>query len=311
MPDGGGSGNRQPSRHDNRGRGGHGGYGHYGGYYSGPYYYPYGSFWWNVFWNYPYYYDWEYPRYRYGYGDYRDEDFGAIDLDVSPARTQVFLDGQYIGTVDDFDGWPRYLWLEKGTYDLVLYLDGYKTDARQISVYPGLVIDIDDHMAPGESVKPQDLATKSHDRRDARQRYESERRRELDRRGRYDDDDDEADDDWRSRSNRRRVIIEREVEGDDVSEDADGRDSEVSEDSGSGTVKLNVIPDDASVYLDGKFIGTGADLAKMQSGLPVEAGNHKLAVVRPGRKDENVSFRVKAGATVELEVQLEERDGSR
>lgn len=266
-----------------------------------------------MFWNYPYYYDWEYPRYRYGYGDYRNEDFGALDLDVSPARTQVFLDGQFVGTVDDFDGWPRYLWLEKGTYDLVLYLDGYKTDARQISVYPGLVIAIDDHMAPGDSVRPEDLATKTHDRRDARQRYERERREELDRRGRYDDDDEEGEEEWRSRSGRRRVIIER----DEITEDADGReaedeDSEVSdEESGSGTVRLSVIPDDASVYLDGKFIGTGADLAKMQSGLPVEAGNHKLAVVRPGRKDENVQFRVKAGATVELEVELEERDGSK
>lgn len=306
-PDAGGGPNRQPpSRHDN-GRGGHNSHGgHYGGggYYPGYGYgyYPYGSFWWNVFWGYPYYYDWEYPRYRYG-TDYHDEDFGALDLDVSPARTQVWLDGQYIGTVDDFDGWPRYLWLERGTYDLVLYLDGYKTNARQVSIYPGLVIDIDDQMEPGESVKPQDLETKVHERRDARRSYESERQEELDRRRRSNDDDE---DEWRSRSRRHRVVIER----DEASGDDDGRDGAVSEKDGNGTVKLSIEPDDASVYLDGKFIGTGADLAKMASGMPVEAGSHELSVVRPGRKDENVSFKVKAGAEVEVEVELEEKGGS-
>lgn len=301
--------NRQPPnrRNDGRGHSHHGGYGGYGGYYPGYGYYPYGSFWWNVFYGYPYYgYDWQYPR--YGTRDYeRDGDFGAIDLDVSPSRTQVFLDGQYIGTVDDFDGWPRYLWLEKGTYDLVLYLDGYKTDARQISVYPGLVIGIDDHMERGESIRPEDLATKTHDRRDARRRYESDRNEELDRHG----DADDQEDNWKSRARRHRVI----VEDDDASEDADGRDSDQSEEAeqseaaGDSTVKVSVEPDDASVYLDGKFIGTGADLARMASGLPVEPGDHKLSVVRPGRKDETVSFKVKPGQRVELEVQLEEKGG--
>jgi len=54
----------------------------------------------------------------------------------------------------------------KGTYDVAFYLDGYKTVARQISIYPGNVIDIDDRMESGPSVRPEDLATKTHERRD-------------------------------------------------------------------------------------------------------------------------------------------------
>jgi hypothetical protein len=95
------------------------------------------------------------PWRRFGPGS-RD-DMGALDLDVSPGRTQVYLDGQKIGTADDFDGWPRYLRLPKGRYEIVFYLDGYKTLVRQVTVYPGLVIDVDDRMEPGASIRPEDL----------------------------------------------------------------------------------------------------------------------------------------------------------
>jgi hypothetical protein len=86
----------------------------------------------------------------------RDER-GALDLDLSPGRAQVFLNGQRIGTADDFDGWPRYLWLPEGTYELVFYLDGYQTLARRLTVQPGLIIDMDDHLQPGRSIRPEDL----------------------------------------------------------------------------------------------------------------------------------------------------------
>jgi hypothetical protein len=88
----------------------------------------------------------------------RDER-GALDLDISPGRTQVFLDGEKIGTVDNFDGWPRYLWLPQGTYQLVFYLDGYKTLVRNMTIVPGMVIDMDDHMQRGPSTRPEDLVS--------------------------------------------------------------------------------------------------------------------------------------------------------
>ena len=46
---------------------------------------------------------------------------GALDLDLSPGRTQVYLDGQYLGIVDQFDGWPSYLLLPEGSYELVFW----------------------------------------------------------------------------------------------------------------------------------------------------------------------------------------------
>jgi hypothetical protein len=300
---------RQPPTRSSRGSRSHGG-GYYGGYYS-PYYYPYGyGFWPGLFWwwwgdGYDYY---PYPYYRGDSRYYGRGDVGALDLDVYPGRTEVYVDGQPLGKVDAFDGWPRYLWLPKGTYDVVFYLDGYKTIARQITIYPGSVIDIDDRMEPGESVRPENLASKSHDRRDERLRYERERRDRIDRGERGDDDED-----WRDRVRRERgAVRDRDRDDDD---DADVEDIDVQEqtrgreNSGKGRLRLDVEPEDASVYLDGRFVGTGADLSQMRNGLPVTPGDHRLAIVRPGRKAEERQFQVKPGEEVELDVELEADSG--
>lgn len=300
------SADRQPS-HDRSGRGGRGGHGgsHFffgGGYYWPPYwdnyYYPYywggRGLWWGPDYD-PYYY----PR---GGGYYDRDEMGALDLDVSPGRTEVYVDGQRLGSVDDYDGWPRYLWLPRGTYDVVFYLDGFQTIARQITVYPGSVIDIDDRMEPGASKRPEELATKTHERRDERIGYDRELRRRVDEQG--------EDDDWRDRSRRDRGD-RRYDRGDDRRDD--DRDRDVAEDrdddaprGNRGRLVLDVEPEDSSVYVDGRFVGTGSDLSSMRSGLPLAPGEHKLAVVRPGHKSEEKDFTVKAGEKIEVDVTLEE-----
>jgi hypothetical protein len=308
---GGSAPHRQPSGNDHRGghgggwHGGHGygGYGGYGGYYYPGWswgFYPGFSWWW---WDEPYdpYYYPSYRHYPYGYGydgyGYSRNQTGALDLDVSPGRTHVFIDGEDLGAVDRYDGWPGYLWLPRGTYDVAFYLDGFKTVSRQITIYPGTVIDIDDRMEQGTSVRPQDLATKSHERRDDRLRYERQRRDDLDRQGYRDDDDQE----WRDRVRRDR---DRDRSDDMKGDRRDDDGSAVRDDRGS--LRLDVDPDDASVYLDGRFIGTGSDLSMMQGGLSVAPGEHRLAIVRPGHKAEEQEFRVQAGQEIKLNIRLED-----
>jgi hypothetical protein len=307
--------NRQPPtqhRGDGGGHhgGGHGGY-YGGGYYGGGYYggyYPYGGYWPRAFWGWywdDYYYGGPYP-YPYPHGGYdrydrsSRDDMGALDLDVSPERTQVYVDGQSLGKVDDFDGWPQYLWLPKGTYDVSFYLDGYKTVNRQVTVYPGLVVAMDDRMEEGQSVlPPQGLQSQIHDRRDERQRYERERGGRMDR-----------GDDWRQR--KPRLNADRDEDEDDDAEaveDADGRAAEPGSSMGkSGWVSFEVDPEDASVYLDGRFVGTAGELARLQRGLKVAAGDHHLAVVRPGRQSEEKDFEVEAGEETKLSIDLDESD---
>jgi len=304
---GAGEPHRQPPSRGSRGHNGgfHGGYyGSYGypyGFY-GPYgYWPSLSWWWGGFWG------WDYPYYGgYGYGHGqpgyygRGGDLGALDLDVEPGRTEVYVDGEYLGKVDAFDGWPRYLWLPRGTYDVVFYLDGFKTIARQITVYPGTVIDIDDRMEPGTSTRPEDLASKSHERRDSRLQYENERRERI---------EPTDEDNWRDRMRRERGTMrddDRDRDDHEMDRDDDREEVEIPADTqGKGRLRLEVEPEDASVYVDGRFVGTGTELGLMRGGLPLAPGEHRLAVVRPGRKAEERDFKVEPGADIKLDVELE------
>ncbi len=239
-----------------------------------------------------------------GYGPQsRREPMGAVDIDVSPSDAQVYLNGEYIGHVRDFGGWSHgYLWLERGTYDIVFYKDGFKTLARQVSIYPGLVITWDDKMEPGQAVRPEDLATKTHVRRDARIQFERDRAEQIDRSQAYGGNPPPADNgdgggwntSWRG------------------SQPAPGtmQPAVVSDSGNAGTadrygrLHLRIEPADASVYLDGRFVGTGADLAGRQAGLVLSPGHHKLAVVRPGRRAEERDFDAQLGQQVNLEVSL-------
>ena len=126
----------------------HGHYGHYGHHgYSTYHYYGYTRF-----------YDQSGQLYRGA-----TDGLGALDLNVKPKNTQVYLNGHYIGVADNFDGFPRHLVLKKGTYELVFYNEGYRTVVREITVFPGAIIDIRFRLNPGESVPPEKLSMETLD----------------------------------------------------------------------------------------------------------------------------------------------------
>lgn len=229
---------------------------------------------WGAYWD-PYWYG---PRLGYSVVYPRaGEVYGALDTDVSPERAEIWVDGRKVGRADDFDGFPSYLWLDKGTYDVVIYLPGYKTIARQYSIYPGLVIDVEDRMEPGDAVHPLDLGPTSHERRDERLRRDRERR------------DSAPPSRWEAEAE-----SEAEAEG----EWLDAR-------SEPGRLRVEVAPDDASIYLDGRFVGTGADLGRLRAGLLLDSGTHTLEIVRPGYASERRQVEVAQGDETALRVVLE------
>jgi hypothetical protein len=276
---------RPPSR---GGHGGHGGHVHHGGYYGWPYHYGWWTGWsWWYPWGNPYGYG--YPGYGHGppavYPRQAGPAYGALDTDVWPARTEVWINGQYVGFVDQFDGFPRFLWLEEGTYDVVFYFEGFKTLARQYTIYPGLVIDVEDRLERGEAIHPNDLAPTETPRRAARIEEERERRAEAE------------EPEWRARLRAESEAARAEARA------AEAPAAEALE--GGAWLYLRVTPSDAAVYLDGRFLGTARELSGRDTGIAVTAGRHELSVVRPGYGQQKLEFEAEAAGQVDLAVDLE------
>jgi hypothetical protein len=287
---------RQPSHGGRSHSGNHRGGYYYGGryydpwyYYGSPYGYGYGGWGWGWGWGRGSWWPWgpggviyDGPYHRGG----RGSGYGALDIDIWPGETEIYVDGERVGTADDFDGFPTYLWLPRGTYDVVFYLDGFRTLSRQYSIYDGLVVDVNDRLERGEAIRPEDLPSKSTVNRDDRLRRDSERSESARRR-----------EDWRRRQDESDLPPASNVPAPSVDDDGGGN---------AARLRLDVSPDDASIYLDGNFLGTAGELEGLSAGLVVAPGSHRLEVVRPGYEAENVDFEGTPGQEVSLKVSLDE-----
>ena len=125
------------------------GYPYYGHGYARPYYYyPYsfgygphgrGYVYFDLHYNSYVFYPSTVVRYdNYGtyYGDY-GYPTGELRLQVRPRDAQVFVDGAYAGTVDEFDGTFQSLRLEGGEYQVELVLPGYEPLDFDVRITPG------------------------------------------------------------------------------------------------------------------------------------------------------------------------------
>jgi hypothetical protein len=95
--------------------GGYGGY--YGGYYGA----------------YDPWYGW-YPAYAPPSSSYDDE--GSLRLKVKPSEASVYVDGYYVGIVDDFDGIFQRLHIETGPHRIEIRLPGYETLTFDVRIDP-------------------------------------------------------------------------------------------------------------------------------------------------------------------------------
>lgn len=255
------------------GTGGRRGGGYYPGYHY-PYYpggyYGYGSYWWpygSFYYGRGYYYPYSAGYYGYGYGyGYRDR--AALRLLVDPAKARVYVDGYYAGVVDDYDGLFQRLHVSPGRHEIAFKLEGYQPHRVKVYVASGSTLKIHYDMREGTGPETfEDLAG------DVDERYA--------RRDRYDRRD-------------------REAEDEDV-EAEPPRAGDAAAGAELGRLRLTVRPEDASVYVDGQFKGSGRQAGSIE--LP--PGKHRVEVVRPGFRTEERDVEVEAGETRELEVELQ------
>ena len=104
--------------------------------YGGPYFY-YPGFYYSAFvgpfgW---YGYPWGPwgPWPAYGYYD----PTSSVRIQGPPPEAEVYVDGYYAGTVDDFDGAFQRLRVPPGEHEIVIYLEGYRSTRQSILFRPG------------------------------------------------------------------------------------------------------------------------------------------------------------------------------
>lgn len=112
----------------------------------------YDPFWWGYGgYGYPGYYGYGYPGYGYGYGygDYygyggysgyesgqAPHARGGLKLKIKPSDAEVYVDGYYMGLVDDFDGVFQHLDLEVGNHRVEIRAKGYQTLTFEVRIEP-------------------------------------------------------------------------------------------------------------------------------------------------------------------------------
>jgi hypothetical protein len=81
---------------------------------------------------------------------------------------------------------------------------------------------------------------------------------------------------------------------------------EASEPNGAsrGHIFLWTEPSDASVFLNGEFVGTGRELAALPGGLPVPPGQHTITISRTGMATEEHTVIVGPGRKAIVEISL-------
>ena len=62
---------------------------------------------------------------------------GGVQLDVLPWRARVYVDGRYVGLVDDFNGYYQHLDASAGPHQIVIVEPGYQPLIVDLVVSPG------------------------------------------------------------------------------------------------------------------------------------------------------------------------------
>jgi hypothetical protein len=66
--------------------------------------------------------------------------YGGVRIDLEQRDAEVFVDGYYVGIVDDFDGALQRLDLEPAAHRIELRAPGFETSQFEVNIVPGQTI---------------------------------------------------------------------------------------------------------------------------------------------------------------------------
>jgi len=236
------------------------GFGYGYGYGYAPYYYPYA---------YPYSYYGQYPYYGPGYYDVST----SLRLTVMPRETEVYIDGYYAGTVDDFDGTFQRLHLQPGEHELQLYLPGHRSFSQKVYLQPAGTFRVRHTMEPLRSGDPEPVKPSA-------QAPPSGGSAQI-------------------RATRRPAGPPPATPRDDRDQDQ-GRDRPANADFGS--VTLRVQPGAADITIDGERWEGPVENDRLT--VQLSAGVHNVQIRKDGYRTYNTDVTIRRGETIPLNVAL-------
>ncbi len=92
-------------------------------------------------------YGWVAP-YGYGYDGYAGRAYGGVRIDLPQRDAEVFVDGYFVGTVDDFDGVFQQANLESGPHRIEVRHQDFETITFDVNVEPGRTVTYRTSMRP-------------------------------------------------------------------------------------------------------------------------------------------------------------------
>jgi hypothetical protein len=266
-------------------------------YYPSRYYSPY-SWYWGLGWGswYPYgrfYGAYGYPYWSgygpwgpypaYPYHPYYYDNYASVRVQGSPREAQVFVDGYFVGVVDDFDGVFQRLRLPPGGHEITLHLTGYRNASERMYLQPRSTYHLRTRLEalpqgspqePPPAPNPDAVRSDEYERPD-RQPDEAEPEGPPSRR-------------WPPR------------------EQAEEREAaRAARESRFGTLTLRVQPPDAEVSIDGAPWRGAVDEEGMLS-IQVPAGTHRIEIRREGYVSYIADVNVRANVATPLNVMLQQ-----
>lgn len=288
-------------RHDGDHYGDYGGYGHTHNHYYGCGHRGWGGYWGFGLWGHrlgfsrgwsysPYYYGYWGMPYFYGSTGYSrnrvvrevvyEDPQAPIDLNIKPKDTEVYLNGRFIGTTGDFDGYPGYLWLNEDYHELIFFKPGYATEIREIETRRGEKINMRFRMTPGVATPPEDLT-------------------------RYAPSSYSAPAPGYSAPAPSHSAPTPSHSGPTPSFSTSAPPAPtLQENVGAGRVRMQISPAAASVYIDGRFVGIAGEISAVEEGLMLAPGEHTIQVFHPGYASNDQVFTVDAGRQFDLVIDL-------
>ena len=255
----------------------------------------------------PFYLGWypvygPYPRpygYGYGYGGYGDYGgyWASARLEIKPRDAQVYLDGYYVGVVDQFDGVFQRLDVPPGEHELVVYLKGDKPYRQKVLFRPGESYHfkaILEPIPPGAADEPPPQP--SANRPDPYSQPQQYRRDPRDPYGRDPygrQPSDNPNQPPAGDPGRTSPLPER---------PGDRRPNDRQPESGFGTLNIRVQPADAVVIIDGEKWDSPEGGSRLV--VQLAGGSHRVEIRKDGFKPYSGTVQIRAGEGQTLNISL-------